>query len=115
MQEVDALDGLMGRVIDRSGLQFRTLNRSRGPAVYGPRAQADRELYRSHMLKELAGQPNLKIVEAGVDDLLVEDTSIITRPSGGNVKTHRVFGVILENGDILRAGQARRKFQSLSL
>lgn len=71
VREVDALDGLMGRVADAAGIQFRLLNRSKGPAVRGPRAQADRALYRTAMQAALAGQANLTIVEAAVEDLIV--------------------------------------------
>src|SRR5216110_4116615 len=72
VREIDALDGLMGRVADRGGIQFRVLNRRKGPAVRGPRAQADRKLYKQAMQAALSAQPNLTIVEGEVDDLVVE-------------------------------------------
>ncbi len=72
VREIDALDGLMGRVADAAGIQFRMLNRSKGPAVRGPRAQADRKLYREAMQRELSGQPNLSIVEGAVNALIIE-------------------------------------------
>src|SRR3954451_2596622 len=72
VREIDALDGLMGRVADAAGIQFRVLNRRKGPAVRGPRAQADRKLYRQAMQAALSAQPNLTIVEGEVDDLIVE-------------------------------------------
>src|SRR5215472_454298 len=68
VREIDALDGIMGRVIDRAGIQFRVLNRSKGAAVRGPRAQADRKLYRLAMLETLAEFPGLDIVEGAVED-----------------------------------------------
>ncbi|HRF08106.1 MAG TPA: tRNA uridine-5-carboxymethylaminomethyl(34) synthesis enzyme MnmG [Xanthobacteraceae bacterium] len=71
VREVDALDGLMGRVADAGGIQFRVLNKRKGPAVRGPRAQADRRLYAAAMQRELSAQPNLSIVEGEVDDLLL--------------------------------------------
>src|SRR3546814_15867851 len=71
-REIDALDGVMARVADAAGIQFRMLNASKGPAVRGPRAQADRKLYRQAMLAVLAEQANLTIVEAAVEDLLVD-------------------------------------------
>src|ERR1700749_4094242 len=72
VREVDAVDGFMGRVADAAGIQFRVLNRRKGPAVRGPRAQADRKLYRRAMQQALRAQPNLEIVEGEVDDIVVE-------------------------------------------
>jgi tRNA uridine 5-carboxymethylaminomethyl modification enzyme len=80
VREVDALDGLMGRAIDRAGIQFRMLNRSKGAAVRGPRAQADRALYRSAVADLLAAQENLDIRAAAVEDLWLDDTGAIARP-----------------------------------
>ncbi len=76
VREIDALDGLMGRVIDKAGIQFRMLNASKGPAVRGPRAQADRELYRRYMLEALQAQPNLTLIEAAVEGLLIEHNKV---------------------------------------
>ena len=73
VREVDALDGLMGRVADEAGIQFRVLNRSKGPAVRGPRAQQDRALYRAAMQAALAAEPNLTIREGTVEDLALEE------------------------------------------
>ncbi len=72
VREIDALDGIMARAIDRAGIQFRMLNKSRGPAVHGPRAQADRALYRQAIQDVLAGYQNLTIIEAAVGDLQIE-------------------------------------------
>ena len=77
VREVDALDGLMGRVIDKAGIQFRMLNLSKGPAVRGPRAQADRKLYKKYMLEALNNQPNLEIIEAAVEGLIFNNDTII--------------------------------------
>src|SRR3982751_2257248 len=71
VREIDALDGLMGRMADVAGIQFRLLNRSRGPAVRGPRAQIDRKLYRQAMQAELAEQSNLDILADAAEDLVV--------------------------------------------
>lgn len=90
VREIDALDGLMGRVADKAGIQFRLLNRSKGPAVHGPRTQADRKLYRQAMQAEIAGIANLTVLEGGVEDLIV---------LGG-----RVAGVVTASGQQLLAG-----------
>src|SRR6185437_14840552 len=74
VREIDALDGLMGRVIDQAGIQFRILNRSKGPAVRGPRAQADRKLYRAAMQAALAAQPNLAVAEGEAQAILCDDS-----------------------------------------
>src|SRR6202042_2840394 len=73
VREIDALDGIMGRVADAAGIQFRLLNRSKGPAVRGPRAQADRKLYRNAMQERLFNQPNLTIRPIAVEDLLLKN------------------------------------------
>src|ERR687889_262059 len=73
VREIDALDGLMGRVADRAGIQFRLLNRRKGPAVRGPRAQADRKLYAGAVQAALAEIPNLTLTEGEADDLVVEN------------------------------------------
>jgi tRNA uridine 5-carboxymethylaminomethyl modification enzyme len=77
VREVDALDGLMGRVADRAGIQFRVLNRRKGPAVRGPRAQADRALYRAAMQAEIAARPRLSVVEGEAADLLLAKGRVV--------------------------------------
>ena len=77
VREIDALGGLMGRVIDETGIQFRMLNRSRGPAVQAPRAQADRALYRQQMRRELESIPNLALRQGEVVKILVEDNQVV--------------------------------------
>ncbi|MBQ8661622.1 MAG: tRNA uridine-5-carboxymethylaminomethyl(34) synthesis enzyme MnmG [Alphaproteobacteria bacterium] len=76
VREVDALDGLMGKVIDKAGIQFRMLNASKGPAVRGPRAQADRELYKKYMLQALKEQSNLDLIEAAAEGFVLSDGGI---------------------------------------
>jgi tRNA uridine 5-carboxymethylaminomethyl modification enzyme len=76
VREIDALDGLMGRVADQAGIQFRLLNRSKGPAVRGPRAQADRKLYRQAMQEAIRVQTNLTVIEAGVASLIIENGKV---------------------------------------
>src|SRR5947207_11688400 len=75
VREIDALDGLMGRVADQGGIQFRVLNRRKGPAVRGPRAQADRRLYAAAMQRAISGCPNLTVVEGEAEDLLVDKSA----------------------------------------
>lgn len=77
VREIDALGGIMGRVVDRTGIQFRLLNRSRGPAVQSPRAQADRSLYRTEMRRVLEATPNLHLRQGVVVDLIVENNRVI--------------------------------------
>ncbi|MBI1210275.1 MAG: tRNA uridine-5-carboxymethylaminomethyl(34) synthesis enzyme MnmG [Alphaproteobacteria bacterium] len=90
VREIDALDGVMGVVADRAGIQFRMLNRSKGPAVRGPRAQADRKLYRRHMQSLLLDYPNLTVIAAEAEDLIAQDG--------------RVAGVVTSDGRQLHAG-----------
>jgi len=92
VREIDALDGLMARAIDRAGIQFRVLNRSKGPAVRGPRAQADRKLYRHAMQMLLAEQPNLTIQAAAAEDIVFDEAG-------------KVRGVLTAAGDRLGAGR----------
>lgn len=77
VREIDALGGIMGRVIDRTGIQFRLLNRSRGPAVRAPRAQADRALYRTEMRRTLEATPNLSLRQGVVTDLIIKDKRVL--------------------------------------
>jgi tRNA uridine 5-carboxymethylaminomethyl modification enzyme len=76
VREIDALDGLMGRIADEAGIQFRMLNRSKGAAVRGPRAQADRKLYRLAMQAELRDYPTLTIIEAEALELLSDENRV---------------------------------------
>src|SRR6266700_1077244 len=76
VREIDALDGLMGRVADRGGIQFRVLNRRKGPAVRGPRAQADRKRYAAAMQRAIAGTANLTVIEGEADDLAFDQSRI---------------------------------------
>ena len=99
VREVDALDGLMGRVIDETGLQFRMLNASKGPAVQGPRAQADKPLYRTTMQRILLSYPNLTVREASVDDLIVENDAVVGAMANGSPV--RAKAVVLTTGTFL--------------
>jgi tRNA uridine 5-carboxymethylaminomethyl modification enzyme len=101
VREIDAMDGLMGRVADAAGIQFRVLNRRKGPAVRGPRAQADRKLYRRTMQAAITSQPNLTVIEGEVDDLVVDNGHI----TGAVLLDGRRFGakaVVLTTGTFLR-------------
>src|ERR1700724_3280318 len=88
--EIDALDGLMGRAADLGGIQFRVLNRRKGPAVRGPRAQADRARYAAAMQQAIGATPNLTVIEAEADDLMIADG--------------RVVGLRLRDGQAIRTG-----------
>jgi tRNA uridine 5-carboxymethylaminomethyl modification enzyme len=101
VREIDALDGLMGRVADRGGIQFRVLNRRKGPAVRGPRAQADRKLYAAAMQQEIRATAGLTVIEAEADDLVVRDR----RVAGLKLTDEREIGagaVVLTTGTFLR-------------
>ncbi|MBL8894170.1 MAG: tRNA uridine-5-carboxymethylaminomethyl(34) synthesis enzyme MnmG, partial [Rhizobiales bacterium] len=100
VREIDALDGLMGRAADSAGIQFRLLNRSKGPAVRGPRTQADRALYRKAMQVLLAETANLTVIEGGVEALVVESG----KASGvvANGETFTAKAVVLTTGTFLR-------------
>ena len=102
VREIDALDGVMGRAIDRGGIQFRMLNRSKGPAVWGPRAQADRKLYRRAVQDILAETQNLTIIEAGADDLMFGADGGLAgvRALGG--REFRAAAVVITTGTFLR-------------
>ncbi len=76
VREIDALDGVMGRAIDQSGIQFRMLNRSKGPAVHGPRSQADRSLYKKSVQEILLNQQKIRVIEGFVDDLIIDNQEL---------------------------------------
>ncbi|KAM3071914.1 Mitochondrial Translation Optimization [Clarireedia jacksonii] len=98
LREIDALDGVAGRIIDKAGVQFKVLNRKKGPAVWGPRAQIDRSLYKRYMREELEAYPNLSIITGSVADIIVskEDTS---------AQSGKITGVRLESGEIIPSQQ----------
>src|SRR6202011_227827 len=101
VREIDALDGLMGRVADLGGIQFRVLNRRKGPAVRGPRAQADRQLYAAAMQHAIRDIGNLTVIEAEGDDLAVKDGQV----AGVTLADGRTFGagaVVITTGTFLR-------------
>lgn len=100
VREIDALDGLMAKVIDKAGIQFRMLNLSKGPAVRGPRAQADRALYKKYMLEALHNTANLEIKEAAVEGLLFDEKKItgVTTATGEKIKAR---AVVLTTGTFL--------------
>ncbi|KAG7665478.1 MTO1 [[Candida] subhashii] len=102
LREVDALDGVSARITDKAGIHFRILNASRGPAVHGPRAQIDRKIYLNEMQREILNYPNLSVVEAQVEDIIIEpkigEQDLDT--DGRNYGTVR--GVILGDGRIFK-------------
>ncbi|KAI5365043.1 Putative tRNA uridine 5-carboxymethylaminomethyl modification enzyme MnmG [Septoria linicola] len=95
LREIDALDGLVGRITDKAGVQFRVLNRKKGPAVWGPRAQIDRALYKKHMREEMTDYPGLQVKEGKVADIVVDKTATV----GG--KHGKITGVRLESGEVI--------------
>ncbi len=95
IREIDALDGLCGRVVDKAGIHFRVLNRKKGPAVWGPRAQIDREIYKREMKAEILSTEGMGVLEGKVADVVIKEGI------EGNQK--RIAGVRLESGDILQS------------
>jgi tRNA uridine 5-carboxymethylaminomethyl modification enzyme len=101
VREIDALDGLMGRVADLGGIQFRVLNRRKGPAVRGPRAQADRKLYAAAMQAAIRATPNLQVIEAEADDLVIE-RGRVRGVNFADSRQIRAGAVVLTTGTFLR-------------
>ena len=101
VREIDAMDGVMGRMSDRGGIQFRLLNRRKGPAVQGPRAQQDRQLYQKAMLEETLSRENLTIIEGETIDFLMDGQRVagVVLADGSEISAH---GVILTTGTFLR-------------
>ncbi|CAO3569810.1 unnamed protein product [Mortierella alpina] len=102
VREIDALDGLCGRISDLAGVQFRILNRSKGPAVHGPRAQIDRKLYKKHMQKALHEYPNLTIKAGSVSDIVL-GAEILPPTPGTNNLQGEIKGIKLESGEVIHA------------
>lgn len=101
VREIDALDGVMGRVADAAGIQFRLLNRRKGPAVQGPRAQADRELYRAAMIAEIEAQPNITIIEGEAADFVMTRDAVSGVRLADDTEIH-ARTVVLTTGTFLR-------------
>ncbi|KAL9112676.1 MAG: hypothetical protein Q9227_002979 [Pyrenula ochraceoflavens] len=99
IKEIDALDGLAGRIVDKAGINFRVLNKSKGPAVWGPRAQIDRDLYKQFMREELVSMPNLDITEAKVADIIISTENL----DAHSISKGKITGVRLESGNVIPA------------
>jgi glucose-inhibited division protein A len=99
LREIDALDGIAGRIIDKAGIQFRILNRKKGPAVWGPRAQIDRDLYKEYMREEMLATPGLSVLEGKVADIIVSRGGLDEE----GIAKGRITGVKLEDGQIIPA------------
>ncbi|KAI5820066.1 glucose inhibited division protein A-domain-containing protein [Pyronema omphalodes] len=101
IREIDALDGVAGRIVDKAGIHFRVLNKRKGPAVWGPRAQIDRKLYKRYMQEELMAYPNLEVVPGTVADIVLDRSQ-----DGGMMDTDghygKITGVRLEGGEIIK-------------
>ena len=103
VREIDALDGLCGKVCDLSGIHFRTLNKSKGPAVQGPRAQIDRKLYKKHMQEILMNYSNLQVKAGSVADLILAPREETSLNDAGSRALQRVRGLRLESGETITA------------
>ena len=101
VREIDALDGIMGRIADRASIQYRLLNRRKGPAVRGPRAQADRKLYKKFMQQEILNYPNLECLYDPVEDLLLENNNQVIGVTCGSGKIIKSKRVIITTGTFL--------------
>src|SRR5712675_1056784 len=101
VREVDALDGLMGRVADAAGIQFRMLNRRKGPAVRGPRAQADRKLYAAAMQAAINNTANLQVLEGEADELTITDGRVTGVRLGGG-RQISAGAIVITTGTFLR-------------
>lgn len=102
VREIDALDGVMGRVIDKAGIQFRMLNASKGPAVRGPRAQADRKLYRENMQELFFNYPNLSVIGEGAEDILRDTNGHICGVTSSAGTTYHCGALVVTTGTFLR-------------
>ena len=115
VREVDALGGIMGEITDAVGIQFRLLNTSRGPAVWSPRAQCDKQAYRLKMREVLESQPNLKIKQAEVADLIVQTASGSRLPASGEASTQHSALSIQSEEDGSRTPEAERRVRGIRL
>jgi len=107
VREIDALGGIMGKIADKASIHYKMLNQSKGPAVWGPRAQADKKVYQLAVKEELENTPNLYLFQDSVEDLLIEDLTV------KGIRTQRGFTyesdyVILTTGTFLRLDSCRR-------
>ncbi|MGI9568989.1 MAG: FAD-dependent oxidoreductase, partial [Desulfobulbia bacterium] len=102
VREIDALDGLMGKVADAAGIQFRVLNRSKGPAVQGPRAQSDRKLYRLAMQEIIENLCGLEVIEASVEDLVMQDEQRVNGIVTDDGRSYNSGSVVLTTGTFLQ-------------
>ncbi|KAF2861896.1 glucose-inhibited division protein A subfamily [Piedraia hortae CBS 480.64] len=98
MREIDALDGLVGRITDKAGVHFRILNRKKGPAVWGPRAQIDRGLYKKHMREEMLSYPGLQVQLGKVADIVIDKSD----PETSHDRHGKIVGVRLETGEVIQ-------------
>lgn len=103
LREIDALDGVVGRIVDKAGVQFRVLNSKKGPAVWGPRAQIDRALYKQYMREEMVAYPNLSVVEGSVADIIV-DKEEGAEEGAEEGRYGKIKGVRLETGEVVPTG-----------